>query len=303
MINTALSKRPEVTANVGIHHMGAVPDLELLRFLPDVHRVHISHMFDLKAPEGIGFLNPRLKSLRLAERVVGSWDLSLLDRFTELTELDFGGRVRNIDAISRHRALVRLSVESVSKFDPEILVPVQSLRSVRLGLGSVTSIEPLARLGSLRYLEIWRSLGLASLAPLSGCSAIEEFYLDSLPRVTRLPRMEGLRHLRSMTLRGMKGLKSLSGLNAAPALETLELDEARHLKPDDLVPLKEHPTLQRVHYWLGSRKRQDAALRIIPCSDGNLPTLRNASIEELSKSNSRGPGDGSSVAVARRTKR
>src|SRR5206468_12239618 len=86
---------------------------------------------------------------------------------------------------------------------------------------------------------------------------------QALKNVTSLPSFQNLRQLKRVTLDTMKGISDLSPIADAPALEELLIFGANHLRPDDLRPFVEHPTLKAASIGLGSIRKDEQAQQVL----------------------------------------
>jgi hypothetical protein len=88
-------------------------------------------------------------------------------------------------------------------------------------------------------------------------------FLQALRHVTALPDFGGTPALKRLHLETLKGLRDLRPINHAAGLEDLLVVDMGHLGVDDLACLVDHPSLRAVTVGLGSRKKNDAAAKLL----------------------------------------
>ncbi len=93
---------------------------------------------------------------------------------------------------------------------------------------------------------------------------LESLFLQALKGVTRLPSLARLTRLRLVHLETMRGLTDLAAVAQAPALETLDLVDFRHARPDIVRPFIGHPTLREAGWGFGSPRKNLAVQDILP---------------------------------------
>lgn len=243
----------------------AATDLEFLRHFPRLRRLEID-LFSLRHLEGLSYLRTDLEALAIgsmSQDSYGKLDLAPIARFGELRELALRAHKRNIEVISQLAHLERIMLRSITLPDLSLLLPARGLRSLDLKLGGTKNLGLLGEFPSLRYLELWRILGLDDLGPVSECTSLQHLFLQDLPRVARLPDLSLLTSLRRITLWHLKALSDLKPLMQAPALTELVLIDMPRIGVDEISPLASHPTLARAHVGLGSASRNAAAAQVL----------------------------------------
>ena len=109
--------------------------------------------------------------------------------------------------------------------------------------------------------------GLADLSPVADLTSLEYLSLQSLRQVSALPSLSRTERLGRVWLEHLVGLRDLTPLLTAPALTDLALVDMRHLQPDDVGVLADHPSLRRMIVGLGSERKNDAVRRLVPLPD------------------------------------
>ena len=243
-------------------------NLDLLRFLPPVRGLAI-HSFTLADLDGLQHLNSDLEVLDLRSTTKKSLSLGFLSRFPRLRELYLEDYHKDFEVVSQLQGLEELELRSVKNVDIACLIPLAHLCRLKLKIGSVVNFHQLARLKSLKYLEIWQVKGVTDLSPIGHIASLQFLFLQSLRRVVRLPPMRRLLHLRRIHLDTMRGLVSISGLRSAPALEDLVVAAAPLLGKQQFRPLAGHPTLKHLGLYLDSKRRNDEIRDLLRLPDAS----------------------------------
>jgi hypothetical protein len=95
----------------------------------------------------------------------------------------------------------------------------------------------------IKYLELWKILGLTDIGVISSLTGLQYLFLQSLRKIVRLPDLRRLPRLRRLHLQDMKGLSDLSALASAPALEEF-IHVHAHQSPEEHQPLLQNPNLK-----------------------------------------------------------
>lgn len=258
-----LEDHPSIT----LRAWGHVPDLEFLRFFPNLQRISIDTFFEEpKSFDGLRHLRPDLHSLMLGSTRHRK-SLAPLNHFTGLRRLYLQGHTKDIDVLARLISLRSVTLREITLADLSILLPLGELRALELKLGGTRDLSLLPRIGQLEFLELWMVRGLADLTPLSDVSTLEYLFLQALPQVTALPDLSRLTRLQTVVLETMKGLSDLRPLRTAPALQRLALVDMGHLQPEHVAVLADHPQLRFLSAGLGSDKKNRAVREMVPLPD------------------------------------
>lgn len=180
------SRRPSLA------FLGELPKLELLRI-----EAHDRDFGAIGAVDSLRELYLRVPRAKGLDTLIGHPRLEVL-------EIDFGG-IRDLTPLALVRGLRALQLHQVRKLETEDLAALGECQSlVAVALGALRNVENLAALAqgprnTLRYLTLERMTGLATLADLGECDALEQIYLvESRPadgRLDLVARGKALRHL------------------------------------------------------------------------------------------------------------
>lgn len=233
----------------GVEHVARIPGLESLAL-----GIYSLESFDVLRDVGAG-----LQRLILGETRSKRPSLAPLSRFPDLRTLTIAGHRKEIEVLAGVRSLEDLTLSSVTLDDLSFLRPLDRLWSLDLKLGGTKDLSGIAGMAGIKYLEIWRVLGLEDVSVAGQLPGLQFLFLESLKRVKEVPDLAAARSLRRIMLEGMKGLRSLATLEYAPALEELLLYDAAPLGPGDLAPVLRNRSLKRANAFFGSdRKNREA---------------------------------------------
>ena len=261
-----LSAYPAVT----LRAYGSVPDLEWLRFYPQLRRFSADALYDyLESFDGLRHLRPDLQALTLGS-TRRTLSLQALTRFTGLRRLYLEKQTKDIDVVAGLTSLTSLTLRSITLPDLSLLLPLTGLRALDLKLGGTRDLALLPRVGKLEYLELWMVRGLDDLTPVAEVPTLRHLFLQALKQVTALPDLSRLARLDTVHLETMKGVTDLRPLLTAPALRQLSLVDMGHLQPADVGVLARHPRLRFLNAGLNSDKKNRAVRELVPLSsDGD----------------------------------
>ena len=257
--------RPDVALRAYGGYDGTIDNLEFLRFFPQLTRFHADALRYRKFNDidGLRYLPDSLVELSLGQ-TQRRFSLASLGRFRSLRRLSLKGNQKDIEVISTLTMLEELTLRSLTLPDLSILVPLRRLRSLDIKLGGTRDLRLLPDLGPLAYLELWMIRGLEDISPVGELTSLQYLFLQDLPRIDRLPDLSRMIRLRRIDIEGLKSLTDLSPLLTAPSLEELFLVNSAHLSPEHLECLVGHPTLKAAGLGLGSKRKNDAAEKLLP---------------------------------------
>ena len=238
-----------------------IDNLEYLRFFKDHHRFEID-LFFLRNVDGLRHLSDGLESLFFGATRT-ALDLSFLERFKRLRELHLEGHWKNVQALSALTNLEYFSLRSVTLKDLSFLLPLHKLLDLELRLGGIRDLQPLGEIGKIRYVHLWKILGLSDLSPVGKITTLQNLFLQALPRVTRLPELAHCKLLRRIVLYQMKGLSNLEALSTLTGLRELAVLSMPQLTSQSFSPLSALTTLGRVDIWLRNRKKHREITQIL----------------------------------------
>lgn len=254
-----LTNRPQVVFRV--YGSDTVDNLEYLRFFKNHHRFEID-LFCLQDFDGLRHLSDGLESLFFGA-TKATLDLSFLRRFKGLKELHLEGHRKNIHVLSELTNLEYLSLRSATLKDLSLLLPLHKLLNLEIRLGGIRNLQPLWEIGRIRYLHLWKVLGLSDLSPVGKVVTLQNLFLQALPRVTRLPELTRCKLLRRIVLYQMKGVSNLEALSTLTGLRELAVLSMPQLNPQSFSPLSALTTLERVDVWLRNRKKHHEISQIL----------------------------------------
>jgi hypothetical protein len=220
-------------------------------------------IYELRSFDFLSRVTPSLIRLALGRTKSKKPDLSVLGRFKGLKELYLEGQQKNIGVLTELTALEDVTLRSISTPGLEYLTSQPDLRSIDIKLGGIRDLAALTSVSALKYLEIWQVRGLGDLSVIADLETLQYLFLQDLPRVLTLPSLKKCRLLRRVVLQNLRGLRSLAPLASAPALEEFKLMMGSNFVPEDLEPVLQNPSVQRVSAYFGSdqKNRSFEALR------------------------------------------
>lgn len=263
-----LSGYPAVT----LRAYGSVPDLEFLRFYPELRRFSADALYDyLESFGGLLHLRPDLQALTLGE-TRRPLSLQPLGRFTGLRRLCLEKQTKDLDVVARLTSLTSLTLRSITLPDLSLLLPLTRLRALDLKLGGTRDLSLLPRVGKLEYFELWMVRGLDDITPVAKVTTLQHLFLQALKQVTGLPDLSRLAQLETVHLETMKGITDLTPLLTAPALREVSLVDMGHLQPADVGVLARHPRLRFLTAGLNSDKKNRAVRELVRLPSNENPT-------------------------------
>lgn len=272
-----LAGHPEVVFRV--YGSDTVDNLEYLRFFRNHHRFEIDVSF-LEDFGGLRHLSEGLESLFLGA-TKAALDLSFLQGFKGLKELHLEGHRKNIQVLSALTNLKYLSLRSVTLKDLSVLLPLHKLLDLEIRLGGTRNLQPLAEVGRIRYLHLWKILGLSDLSPIGKVTTLQNLFLQALPRVTRLPELTHCMLLRRIVLYQMKRIRSLEPLSTSTGLRELAVLSMPHLAAESFSPLSALTALERLDVWLRNKKKHREIRQIL----GPVVSDKNGEFSNLLSAN------------------
>lgn len=262
---------------------GHVPDLDFLRFYPELLRFSADTFYDgPESFEGLRHLRPDLHSLGLgtADKRLS---LTPLEHMSGLRRLFLQKQTRDIDVLSRLTSLRSLTLREITLPGLSLLLPLTGLRALDLKLGGTRDLSLLPRIGQLEYVELWMVRGLSDLDPLAEVPTLRYIHLEALKQVTALPAdLSRLTRLDTVFIETMKGLTDLTPLLTASALRRVALVDMRHLEPAQVGVLREHPSLRHLIAGLGSARKNQAVQELVSLPEGQDwdPSMRRDLLED-----------------------
>jgi len=204
-----------------------------------------------------------LRSLTLGQTRSSKLSLRRLERFSQLESLYLEGHGKDLESLASLGRLRELTLHSISAPNLAVLEELPALDWLALKEGRFEAFDALGRLRQIRYLELWRVGGLEKLDFVGTLSALQFLFLQSLSKVKRLPSFASLASLHRAHLESLKAVRDLRPLAAAPSLEELVLVDMKQLTHEALLPFRDHPHLRAATLGLGSRKKNEAAEKLL----------------------------------------
>jgi hypothetical protein len=230
----------------GIDHIAKMPMLESLGI----------GVFDLTSFAMLADVNANLSELSLLDTKSKKPDLSIISRFHSLRKLSLIGQQKNIAVLSSLRKLEELTLGSITVPTLRMVRDLPLLTSLHLTLGGTKDLSDLHGLHTLKYLELWKILGLEDIKVLSTLIGLQSLFLQELTRVTKIPSCDELINLRRIALDDLKSLTDISELIGAPTLNELSHISSR-LSPNEYLPLLKSGKLRYAHVGFGSVKKNN----------------------------------------------
>jgi hypothetical protein len=241
-----------------------VRSLDFLRHYPSLTGFH-ADLYDTEDFAGLALLPQDIRYVGIGQTKKKVGDLpSLLGRLHALEDLHLEGQSAGLpELLAAHRRLTRLSLRSITLADLAPLEPLAELECLELRLGGSRELSRLPRFERLQYLEIWMVKGLSDLGWLGELRGLQSLFLQSQPQVKALPSLSRLTRLKRVHLETMKGLVDLTPVAQALALEELLLIAMTHLPAEAVRPFIGHPSLKSCRLGFGSKRKNDAAYRLL----------------------------------------
>jgi len=272
------SKRPDISLRV-YGHYGETCDLAFIQKIPSLRKFSADCLTDASGIEvvaqlenlehlGVGIfnldnfdfldkINSNLKELYLHQTRSKKPKIRSIQRFEQLEFLYLEGQQKGIEAISNLKKLEKIVLSSISTNNIDYLKNLEHLWSVDIKLGSIKDLSSLTTLPSLKYLELWQIRDLSDLSFISELGSLQNLFIQSLKHITKLPDFSNNKKLIRIYLENLKGLKDLSTLKNAPSLKELIYVSADNQEPENLIPVLENPTVEKVFCRFGNDKKNN----------------------------------------------
>lgn len=145
----------------------------------------------------------------------------------------------------------------------EVLTRLPELWWLAIKLGGTRNLVDLRHLSKLKYLELWRILGLTDIDFVSDMVGLQYLFLQALSRIFHLPSLARLPSLRRLHIQNLRTLRDLSPVLEAKALSELVVWESRHMRPEDFQVLRGHSSLRSVSIAIGTSRKNEQARFIL----------------------------------------
>lgn len=272
------SKRPDILLRI-YGHYGETCDLTFIHQIPSLRRISADCLMDGKGIEAVIFLenlehlgvgiynldnfdfldkiNLHLKELSLTQTHSKKPIICSIERFEKLEYLYLEGQQKGIEAINNLKNLKEIVLRSISTANVDFLKNLEHLWSVDIKLGGIKDFSGLTSLPALKYLELWQVRDLADLSFISNLETLQNLFVQSLKQLNRLPDFSKNIKLRRIYLENLKGLKDLSSLKNAPNLKEFIYVLAENQEPENIIPVLENPSVEKVICKFGSEKKNN----------------------------------------------
>ena len=257
-----LRKFPDVSLRVYESFGAPERDLDFLRHYKGLKRLSVD-LYHLQSLDGLYHIADSLEYFgfgQTKEKV----SVEFLAEFGRLKGLALDGHELGIEAISNLKKMEELTLRSITLPDLEIIANLPKLWSLDLILGGTKNLAALARIRSLKNLELCLVKKLSDISVLSAVTSLQRVKLHSLRNVTAIPDLCKLKKLRRVSFQNMKGIKDLSALLGAKSLEDICITQGSQLQPEAFQPLQKHPSLKAIGFGLGSDKKNQAVAAMFP---------------------------------------
>jgi hypothetical protein len=241
----------------------SITNLDFLQFFPNLQAFEPDVFHDLTNIEGLGYLPDDVVHLGLGA-TKKRLSLAPLQRFGHLRRLSLESHTKDIEVIADLPHLTSLTMRSITLPDLSLLTSLHELLALDLKLGGTRNLDLLPQVGQLQYLELWQIRGLDNIDAIGQVATLQRLFLQAIRNVTKLPPLHACTQLQRVHLETMKGVTDLSPLLTAPALTDLVLADMSHLHPADVTVLRTHPTLRRLSVGLGSNRKNNEVIRLLP---------------------------------------
>lgn len=259
-----IDEYPRLQLSVFGNYKNDIANLNFLEYFGDsrIERFQVD-INDLKDINGLKHLPPRLKYLGLGNTKSKSFSLDIIVKFKHLEELYLEGHKKDIEIISSLRSLQKLTLRSITVPDLSFVANHPSLWALDIKLGGTKNLEHIPLIRNLKYLELWRILGLDTIDSISDAVSLQFVFLQDIRRLGELPSFVRLHNLRRVHIENLKELVELSPISEAPNLEEMVISRMNHLSPDVFKCFIGHPNLSRVFISLGAKKRNTTVEKML----------------------------------------
>ena len=269
-VNALLTRRPDLRVRLIPRRDEQLADLSALAALPAVRHLLVD-FGALYSDVGSGLRLEGVQHAPALERLQIHLDkpvsLAPLAGHPGLRGLLVAGPHRDFEVLGELPRLEDLTLRSTPLKDLAPIAAARGLRALDLKLGGIADLTRLRDLTRLEYLEIWRVRGLRDLSPISALHELRLLILQAMSKVQELPDLSRCTELREIVLDTMKGIDDFTPLARAPALTALAMYAMPQANPDNLAPLRDHPTLEAARIGTGSVRRNAAIEALLGLPD------------------------------------
>jgi len=272
------ANRPDLTLRV-FGHYSLNCDLTFLKYIPSAKNIFLDCLqkatgvevlrkfrtldklaigiYNLDNFEFLNDISPDITELRIEQTSSKKPSIEVLKRFTNLKYLYLEGQQKGIDVIRKLKNLEKVVLRSITTKDVSYLAGLEKLWSVDIKLGGIKQFETLAKIKTLKYLELWQIRGLSDLSFISEIHSLQNLFIQSLKQVTKIPLLDKSQKLKRIYLENLKGLTDLTSLEFIPNLQDFIYVLAENQEPENLLPVLRNPSVKNVFCRFGSDKKNN----------------------------------------------
>lgn len=230
----------------GVEHLESLGNLRCLTI----------GIFDLTSFDFLSRLNAeRLEELGLQATKSKKPTLAGIERFGGLKTLCVTDHHKGIEVLSRLALLESLRLRSITVENLDFLRGLERLWSVDIKLGGTKNLAALEGMKGIKYLELFRVLGLEDISVVARMPGLQSLLLDSLPRVVDVPDLSGASALRRVRLLSMPGIKDVGAFAKVPNLEEFSHVIVKGVEPSQYAALLKRKSLKRVWVRFGADRK------------------------------------------------
>jgi len=217
---------------------------------------------------GLSFLKnlTHLKSFELLDYQVS--DISLINKLSELRELNISSSCNNVIDCSNFPYLERIGLEwfpnakslfdcitlkrvfinSCNIKDLSVFGELQNLQYLSLKSPKIESIGDVSALKNLNHLELGNAKKLTSLDGIEGLESLTTLELNRCRNISNIEPVKYLSKLRKFRLVDCRRIESLKPVAELMNLEEIAFYESTNIVDGDLSSLKNLPNLKNVYF-------------------------------------------------------
>jgi hypothetical protein len=200
-------------------------------------------------------INSGLKILSLGKTKSSKPDISVIERFSELTDLTVCGHKKGFSSISKLSNLTDLCLYGCTKPDLSWFGALDNLSNLDISLGGADELHDIALAKNLKYLGLCWVRGLENLEFISEIPNLQRLILDRLKQVKQIPELKKVKKLRWLTISDLKSLENLDPIGESNSIEMLS-GSCGNLKPSDFISAFKSNSLKYASIYFPSEKKE-----------------------------------------------
>lgn len=213
--------------------------------------------------------NLSLKTLGIEETKSRAVDLSLIKEFQDLETLYIDGMKKGLENISELSKLKTLSLRGVKMDNLDFAERLRNLTELNLLFGSYKDLSAVAKLTTLKELEISRVRQIPNYNFLNNLVNLEKLCFEGMSEMNNLPDLSGLKSLKKIQVDNNSKLEDISSISRIPNLEEFLLFFPENFKASIRKKLTEQAynivmeskTIKSTSIWLRVNNEQRKNLR------------------------------------------